>query len=270
MPVVPVVLSIRRAVALAVPLGLLAPLGATAVAAPKHSSSILRVAQHPAFTRIVVDVPDGVTLGAGEADIEAMDAAPADGRAVVRATAPGLAVRATDSYRAGVRVRLRARHNGLTVLVTARRQSLKFLSYSTARSGTRLVIDLWRNTTARAATILNDGCLRIDRWSLVAGAVRARGRELTPLFEHGLVLSLRREGPGRALIAEKPLIATEGTFLPDFSGYAVPGRWSGRLPYALVTPGGAPPRLRAMLEAWSSSAKDGSLDCLVQVPVILR
>ena len=27
---------------------------------------------------------------------------------------------------------------------------------------------------------------------------------------------------------------------------------------------------RAMLEAWSTSAKDGSLECLVQVPVILR
>lgn len=262
----PAVLTIRRAPLLAVPLALLTTLGATAGAAPKQSSSHLRVAQHAAFTRIVVDMPAGVSLGAGESDIEAVDPSPADGRAAVRATAPGLVVRATERSRAGVRVRLRARPGGLTLLVTARRQSLKFLSYSTVRSGTRLVVDVWRNTTARGAAIRDDGCLRLDRWGVVRGAARAGGRELQPLFEHGLVLSLRREGPGRALVAERPLTAREGTFLPDFSGYAVPGRWSGRVPFSL---GGAS-RLRVMLEAWSSSAKDGSLDCLVQMPVLLR
>ena len=77
-------------------------------------------------------------------------------------------------------------------------------------------------------------------------------------------LSLRREGPGPTTIAQKPLIAAEGVFRPDFSGYLVPGRWSGRLTFAAS----ATPR-RAMLEAWAASAKDGSLACLAQTPVIV-
>ena len=54
----------------------------------------------------------------------------------------------------------------------------------------------------------------------------------------------------------------EGVFLPDFSGYASPGRWGGSMPVPAASHGA-----RAMLEAWSSSAKDGSLECLVQTPV---
>ena len=45
------------------------------------------------------------------------------------------------------------------------------------------------------------------------------------------------------------------------SGYAIAGRWIGGTP---PIPG--IPR-RGMLEAWAASAKDGSLECLVQVPI---
>ena len=235
---------------------------------PLAPPPVLHIGQRSAFTRVVVDLPHGVRLPAPETDVEALDADPADGRAVVRATAPGLAVRRVGGSGAGLRVRLRPRPNGISVLLTATPGSLKFVSYSTPASGRQLVIDLWRNTTSSAARIRSDGCLRIDTWNLASyGTVSAQGRELTPLFEHGLVLSLRLQGAS-APISEKPLIASEGTFRPDFSGYSVPGRWSGRLSYPIPIEG---PRLRrrAMLEAWSSSAKDGSLDCLVQVPVII-
>ena len=90
--------------------------------------------------------------------------------------------------------------------------------------------------------------------------LEAKGLELQPLFEHGLVLTLR--GSDGSAISEKPLTATEGVFRPDFSGYASPGRWSGSMPVPAASHGA-----RAMLEAWSSSAKDGSLECLVQTPV---
>jgi hypothetical protein len=229
---------------------------------------VIHIAQRPALTRVVVDLPAGARLGSGESDVEATDADPADGRAVVRVTAAALSVRGADVRGAGVRVRLRPRRGGFTALVDAAPRSLKFVSYRTTGSGRRLVIDLWRNTTARSARILNDGCLRLDAWGARVGAARARGRELTPLFEHGLVLSLRQED-NPTPIAERPLIATEGTFRPDFSGYSVPGRWSGRLSFSLIFPG-PPVPVRAMLEAWSTSAKDGSLDCLVQTPVVIR
>lgn len=255
---------IRRAALAAAPLSLLLPLGASAAAAHKQPASILHVGQHPAFTRVVVDLPAGAVLRGGETGVETTDPSPLDGRAVVRARTTGTRTGASEIRRAGVHVRVRGNPSGFTVLVDARRGSLKFVSYRAAPSGGRLVIDLWRNTTSGSARILSDGCLRIDAWSATKTSAKARGRELQPLFEHGLVLSLRREGPGPTTIAEKPLIATEGAFRPDFSGYLVPGRWSGRLTLAAA----AAPR-RAMLEAWSASAKDGSLDCLAQTPVII-
>ena len=137
------------------------------------------------------------------------------------------------------------------------------MRYSVSIPRNVLVIDLLRVThLAPRRRKLNDGCLRMTSWSAAGGTAKAKGRELQPLFEHGLVLTLR--GEDGAPIAEKPVTATEGVFLPDFSGYAVPGRWSGAMPFTV------PSQRRAMLEAWSSSAKDGSLDCLVQTPVLLK
>ena len=52
---------------------------------------------------------------------------------------------------------------------------------------------------------------------------RSRGLELEPLFEHGLVLSLRGRTPAATTIVERPVTATAGVFLPDFSGYAIAG-----------------------------------------------
>ena len=263
----PIPARIRRAALLTAPLSALVAVGATAAPAHKQPPSVLHVGQHAAFTRVVVDLPAGATLRGGETGVETTDPSPLDGHAVVRAETTGTRTGASEIRRAGVHVRVRGNPSGFTVLVDARGGALKFVSYRSP-SGRRLVIDLWRNTTSGSARILSDGCLRFDAWSAASGSVRARGRELQPLFEHGLVLTLRREGPGTTTIAERPLTATEGTFRPDFSGYAVPGRWGGRLSFALAVRG-TPAPVRAMLEAWSASAKDGSLDCLVQTPVIV-
>ena len=265
MPAAP---SLRRALVGGASLALLASLAPTAMAVHKQPASGIHISQRPAAVRIVIVLPNGTDLGAPTSDVEALDAAPLDGRAVLKVSVPGLGVRSQNATGGGLTVRLRPRANGATVLVVGRRHALKFVSYGRP-SGRRLVIDVWRNTTAAGARITNDGCLSLTRWGTTPGIATARGRELTPLFEHGLVLSLRREGPGRTLIAQTPVTATEGVFTPDFSGYKVPGRWNGSLPFTLV-PAPGTTRTRAMLEAWSSSAKDGSLTCLVQTPVILR
>jgi hypothetical protein len=91
-----------------------------------------------------------------------------------------------------------------------------------------------------------------------------RGLELRPLFEHTVVASLRAEGAGGSTLALNPLTASGFRFRPDFSGYLRPGRFAGPIPVTVTAP------LRVMLEAWSTSAKDGSLECLVQTPVLLR
>jgi hypothetical protein len=259
---------IRRALLGTASLALLASLAPTAMAADKQSASGIDIRQRPAAVRIAIVLPAGTDLDAFASDVEAVDAAPLDGRAVLRVRAAGLSVRSQDATGGGITVRLRPRPGGATILITGRRHALKFVSYGRP-SGRRLVIDMWRNTTAAGARILNDGCLKLTRWGATPGIATARGRELQPLFEHGLVLSLRREGPGRSLIAETPVTATEGVFKADFSGYRIPGRWNGSLPFTLV-PAPGTTRTRAMLEAWASSAKDGSLECLVQTPVILR
>lgn len=252
---------------------LLACLAIAAGALPAHASGALTatgvtVAGAPGYDQVVVRFAGGTLTGL-ERQVDALDPAPGDGRAVVRVNARGITARPATATRAGVTARLVRRPGNVLLLLDTPSGRSKFVSYHVAGSRTHLVVRLWRATTSPRARRLDDGCLRLTRWSGRGGA-RARGLELQPLFEHGLVLSLRRADAGERTIAERPLTATEGTFLPDFSGYARPGRWSGQLNVAVAVPVGTTPALPAMLEAWSASAKDGSLDCLVQTPVVIR
>lgn len=226
------------------------------------------IATRPAFHQVVVTFAGGTLTGL-ERQTDAVDPSPGDGQAVVRVNGAGITARPGTIRRGGVAVRLARRPGAVLAVVSGPRGGWKFVSYAVDGTRTRLVIRLWRTTLDARARILDDGCLRLTRWT-ARGGVRAHGLELRPLFEHGLVLSLRREGAGGRAMTLRPITATEGAFLPDFSGYARPGRWSGRLSVAVAAPIGSSPAMRTMLEAWSTSAKDGSLDCLVQTPVILR
>jgi hypothetical protein len=246
----------------------LAALGAPSQAAAALTATGADVAARPAYHQVVIPVSGGTLTGL-ERQVDAPDPSPGDGRAVVRVNGPGITARAVTVRRGGVSVRLTRRPGSVLAILDGPPGGWKFVSYAVDGSRTRLVIRLWRTTLDARARILDDGCLRLTRWT-ARGVVRARGLELQPLFEHGLVLSLRREGAGGRTMALRPLTAIEGTFLPDFSGYARPGTWSGRLSVAVAAPIGTSPAMRTMLEAWSTSAKDGSLDCLVQTPVILR
>jgi hypothetical protein len=224
----------------------------------------VRVQGHDAKVRVIVEFQGAPPLTGLERQVDALDRAVADGRAVVRVNATGITTSAAPASGAGVTARVAQRPGNIVVLLDAPVNRFKFVSYRASVSRNVLVIDLWRATTRRAATILDDGCLSLTGWRGGRGAARARGLELLPLFESNLVLSLRAAGAGDTTIALRPVTATGGTFLPDFSGFATPGRWRGTLPYTVSSP------RRAMLEAWSASAKDGSLDCLVQVPVVIR
>ena len=240
---------------------------AGALAVPAVASAALRadsvtITQAPAKVRVVVHFSGGPPLTGLERQTDALDPEPLDGRTVVRINATGITTGAAPVTRAGVRARVGQRPGNLIVLLDAQRDTLKFVSYRASVPRNVLVIDLWKVTTAPGARILSDGCLGMTSWSAAGGRAKARGLELEPLFEHGVVLTAR--GAGGVPVAEKPLIATEGVFRPDFSGYAAPGRWTGSMPFTVSSP------RRVMLEAWSASAKDGSLDCLVQTPVLLK
>jgi hypothetical protein len=234
------------------------------VAAPRASAQLtatdLRVSSTARVVRVVVDFA-GARLTGLERQVDAVDPEIADGRGVVRVNATGIGSSATPASGAGVTARVLRRTGSIVVRVDGAAGRFKFLEYNVSVPRNVLVIDLWTATAARGATVLDDGCLKLTSWTGTNGRARARGLELMPLFEHGLVLSLRAPGAGGSTLGLRPITATEGTFRPDFSGYVAPGRWRGGTP---PIPG--PPR-RAMLEAWSTSAKDGSLECLVQVPV---
>ena len=262
--------SRRAPLSLAV-LGAVVLLASAALWAPRPAAAALtagsvRIVDRPASVRVVVHFRGGRLTGLGN-QVDATDPDISDGRAVVRVNAPGIRTAAPAAGRAGIVVQIARRGGHIVVLLDDRPGSVgrfKFVSYRISVPRDVVVIDLWKATTRRAATIRDDGCLRITHWSGGSGRISARGRELTPLFEHGLVLSVRLAGAGGATVALTPVTARAGTFLPDFSGYSVPGRWRGTLHPSVSGP------TRAMLEAWSSSAKDGSLECLVQVPVILK
>jgi hypothetical protein len=192
--------------------------------------------------------------------VDAPDPDPLDRLGVVRINAAGISSGAAPVKKAGVEARVIRLPGRLLVRMESDTRSLKFLQYQVSVPRNVVVIDLWKVTSAAGARVLSDGCLKMSSWSAAGGRAKASGLELQPLFEHGLVLTLR--GSDGSPISERPLTATEGVFKPDFSGYASPGHWSGSMPVPAAAHGA-----RAMLEAWSSSAKDGSLECLVQTPV---
>lgn len=231
-------------------------------AAAQLTATDLRITGDAARVRVVVDFAGARLTGLGR-QVDAPDPSPADGRGLVRINATGITSAAAPARGGGgVVAAVRRRAGSIVVVVSGPPGRFKFLGYRVSVPRNVVVIDLWEATASRAATVLDDGCLRLTRWSGAGGRVRARGLELQPLFERGLVLSARAPGDAFATLRERPLVATGGVPRPDFSGYSSPGRWRG----ATARIGGGLPR-RVMLEAWTASAKDGSLECLVQVPV---
>lgn len=215
-----------------------------------------------ASERIVITFAGGTLTGL-ERQVDAPDPQPGDGRATVRVNARGIGATATPASRGGVAVRIARRPGSIVAVATAAPGRFKFVSYRVSGDRRHLVVDLWRATTAPRARILDDGCLRLTSWRGGA-APRVRGLELVPLFEHTVVTSLREQDAGDTTVALRPRTAVGAVPRPDFSGLVRPGRWGGPLPHSVTGP------RRVMLEAWSTSAKDGSLDCLVQVPVVIR
>jgi hypothetical protein len=220
----------------------------------------LTISSTASKVRVVVHFTGSPSLTGLARQVDAPDPDPSDRLGVVRINGAGISTGAAPVTTAGVEARVIGLPGRLLVRMQSDTRSLKFLQYKVSVPRNVVVIDLWRVTASAAARVLSDGCLKMTSWSGQDGRAKARGLELEPLFEHGLVLTLR--GSDGAAIAEKPLTATEGVFTPDFSGYRSPGHWSGSMPVPPASHGA-----RAMLEAWVASAKDGSLECLVQTPV---
>jgi hypothetical protein len=225
--------------------------GAAATADPTlaHRAVGIRLGDHPAFVRVVVDFVEG-PLRFHEA--EATDPFPfGEGRARLRVTFPRIRTQAAPVTALGVSVRVSQGTNEITVHVAAQPRRFKYVAYFVLSDPDRLVIDLWKAappTPAAVVRVAPDGCLTLDRFSVLRERVTAAGRERN-LFEHSHVVRVR--GSDGRVVAERPVTS-------------VAGRWTVSFPYRVTRtqPG--------TLEAAALSARDGALDCIVQARVTLR
>lgn len=228
---------------LVVLVGALAP--AAASAAP--TATDVRVGDHPAFVRVVVDFAGG-TLAAHE--VETTDPQPFDGLARLRVSHPGVQTSAAVREAEGLRVRVVQGSGRLRIGIRAARGRFKYVSYALL-SGGRLAIDLWKSAppSPGAGEIRHGptGCLTLESLTVGSATVDASGRE-RGLFEHGLVAVLR--GRSGRVLARRPVTAANR-------------QWSARLPYRVGQ------RQAGTFEAFAASARDGSLVCLVQARVTL-
>jgi hypothetical protein len=223
-----------------------AALGALATAfAAAPTATGVRIGDHPAFVRVVVDFRGGALPGPVE-PVDARDPDPFNGTAVVRVDQRGIRTRAMAVNSHGVRVRVSQGSGHVTVRLGTSARRFKYLSHDTFYAPERLVIDLWKSRPPVPAAVIRrdpSGCLTLDSLSASGRTVAAAGRE-RDLFEHSLVVRLR--GADGRVLAERPKTGPT---------------WRTRLRAPSVR------RQDATFEAAGFSARDGSLICLVQARV---
>jgi hypothetical protein len=235
---------------------LLAAFAGLAAALPGRADAALtatdiRIGNHPAFVRIVVDFGGGRLRSP---DVEATDPFPfPDGRALVEVSKPGIDNDAAAEEAFGVRARIVQEANRLVLRLRADRHRFKYLAYDILRSPQRLVLDLWKARppppAAEFESAPQGGCLTIDDRTVGRGTAHAEGTE-EGVFENMFALVLR--GAGGRGVTSVGVTSTPA------------GNWSRTVSYTVGS------RQPGTLEVVDFSAKDGSLVCIAQVRVTLR
>jgi hypothetical protein len=220
-----------------------------AAASAALTATQIRIGNHPAFVRVVVDFSGG-TLHAN--DVESPDPAPFDGRARVRVTNPGITTSAGALRERGVRARVVQGSGAVLLRLTARKHRFKYLEHGVLHGPERLVVDLWKARPPRAAaefpTAPQGGCLSIDNLNAFPGNVAASGTE-NNLFEHMFQANVRNRR-GR-VVGTRPVSANGG-------------HWHRHVSFGV----GAPQA--GTFEVVDLSEHDGSLACIAQVRVALE
>ncbi len=221
---------------------------APAAASAALTATQIRIGNHPAFVRVVVDFTGG-TLNSN--DVESPDPLPFDGGARVRVTDPGVATTASALTAEGVAVHVLQRSGFIVVTLHARRHRFKYLEHSVLHSPERLLIDLWKARPPTAAaefpTAPQGGCLSIENLNAFPGRITANGTE-TDIFEHMFQADVRN-AKGR-VVGTRPVTASAG-------------HWHRTVRYDV---GRSQP---GTFEVVDFSEQDGSLSCIAQVRVAL-
>jgi hypothetical protein len=231
-------------------LALLGAVLGVAVLAPNASAGLtatnIRAGNHAGFVRVVVDFTGG-RVEPGE--VVATDPDPfRDGFVRLPMMHPGIRTTAAPVRAQGVFARIAQGAGRITIRLTGRDRRFKYIGYFAQHSPERLVMDLYKSrppSDDAEITRGRGGCLTLTSHTVTSSRVRASGRE-RDLFEHSLVARLRRKG---------------GRIHRQKAETAPNRRWSTNFTYRSVA------RQTGTLEAVALSAKDGTLDCLVQVRV---
>jgi hypothetical protein len=214
--------------------------GGDVVAAAPLTASGVRIGDHPAYVRAVVDFANGTFTGG---QVRATDPKPFDGTASVRVSHPSVLTRASARTADGITVRVVQGVGRLSIDIQASAGEFKYLSYAVV-AGDRLAIDLWKSfSPSRAAFVLSGqgGCLTLGSVHVQPGAVSVSGTS-SGLFENRFLVVVRA-AVGSVLVQHAVITA---------------GDWSVKDRYA------APQGQDGTVEAVAFSPKDGALSCLVQ------
>jgi hypothetical protein len=228
-------------------LALLAAGGFASPASAALTARGIRIADHPAFVRVVVDFTGG-RVEPGEVNATDPDPFP-DGFVRLPLTRTGVRTVADPVRERGVFARIvQTSGRRITIRLSGADRRFKYVEYFALHTPERLVLDLYKArppSDAAEITRGRGGCLTLSDHRVTSDRVTAAGRE-RQLFEHALVVRLRRKG-GR-IHRQRPETAFLGRWMTSF-GYPAARRQTGTL------------------EAVALSAKDGTLECLVQVRV---
>ena len=180
-----------------------------AAASAGLTATQIRIGNHPAFVRVVVDFTGG-TLHRN--DVESPDPQPFDGRARVRVTRVGITTGAAAVTQEGVTARIVQRSGSIVLQLSARKHRFKYLEHGVLHSPERLVVDLWKSRPPTAAaefpTAPQGGCLSIDELRRLPRARQGRRNRERPLRAHvpGRTCATRK---GR-VVGTRPVTATAG------------------------------------------------------------
>ena len=239
--------SVRRLLFVAV-LVLGVAWGLPAAASAGLTATQIRIGNHPAFVRVVVDFTGG-TLHRN--DVESPDPQPFDGGARVRVTRVGITTGAPAVTQQGVSARIVQRSGSIVLQLSARRHRFKYLEHGVLHSPERLVVDLWKSRPPTAAaefpTAPQGGCLSIDNYDALPGRVRADGSE-NDLFEHMFQMNVRNQ-KGR-VVGTRPVAASAG-------------HWHRTVPFDIGV------AQKGTVEVVDFSEQDGSLICIAQLRATL-
>jgi hypothetical protein len=219
-----------------------------AAASAALTATQIRIGNHPAFVRVVVDFTGG-TLHRN--DVESPDPQPFDGRARVRVTRTGVATGAAAVTQERVTARIVQRSGFIVLRLSAKKHRFKYLEHGVLHSPERLVVDLWKSRpptpAAEFPTAPQGGCLSIDNYDAFPGHVRADGTE-NDLFEHMFQMNVRNK-KGR-VVGTRPVTASAG-------------HWHRNVPFDIGV------AQKGTVEVVDFSERDGSLTCIAQLPATL-